>query len=413
LRRFVFLDNAGIVMNTHPYMSLKAALHPVAAIVLAVVPSFALAAPEDDFTYTDNGTTITVIGYATGAPTDVVIPGTIIGKPVTAIAGNAFANRTELKSVTIPEGVTSIGNNAFYGCSSMSSVALPLSVETIGNYAFYNCYALPSFEIPKGVTSIGLDVFVNCIALTGITVNTQNPNYSSEGGVLFNKTKTTLVAYPSGVSGGYKIPDGVNSIGQDAFNNCDKLTGVTVPATVAEFGNGAFYSCGSLAHVSFLGNAPTLGSYALVSLAPGFKIYRPSSATGFNVTPWSNYTQIVMGDPTPITDWLLSQGLTFDSDLQSDANSDGVNLLMAYALNLDPDQNQSGNLPQPVFGASQMSLTFYAGNADVTYAVEVSEDMTNWSTEGVALSDPDANQMRTATVGVTGTSRYMRLTVSH
>jgi hypothetical protein len=37
----------------------------------------------------------------------------------------------------------------------------------------------------------------------------------------------------------------------------------------------------------------------------------------------------------------------------------------------------------------------------------------NWNAEGVAVSGPDANKFSTATVGMTGPCRYMRLVVVH
>ncbi|MCX6875265.1 MAG: hypothetical protein NTW21_15875 [Verrucomicrobia bacterium] len=49
---------------------------------------------------------------------------------------------------------------------------------------------------------------------------------------------------------------------------------------------------------------------------------------------------------------------------------DGVNRLLAYALNLDPNLDLGGSLPRPVLAGNAMSLTFHAGRADVTYTVE-------------------------------------------
>ena len=105
--------------------------------------------------------------------------------------------------------------------------------------------------------------------------------------------------------------------------------------------------------------------------------------------------------------------LPVDSDLNSDSNNDGVNLLMAYALDLDPNQNLGGSLPRPVLTAGQLSLSFHAGAAGIIYAVETCTDLTDWTTEGVSLSAPDENQVRTATVDRSGPSRFMRLVVSH
>jgi hypothetical protein len=68
-------------------------------------------------------------------------------------------------------------------------------------------------------------------------------------------------------------------------------------------------------------------------------------------------------------------------------------------------------LPQPVFAAGEMSLSFYAGTAGLSYAVEASADMQTWTTAGVSLSEP-VNQIRTASVAMTGPARFMRLVVS-
>lgn len=84
---------------------------------------------------------------------------------------------------------------------------------------------------------------------------------------------------------------------------------------------------------------------------------------------------------------------------------------MAYALNLDPNRNLSGSMPGPVVAGNQVSLTFYAGSPGVTYSVQTSTDMQTWTTAGVTLSAPDANNNRTATVPLTGPSRFMRLVV--
>jgi len=100
------------------------------------------------------------------------------------------------------------------------------------------------------------------------------------------------------------------------------------------------------------------------------------------------------------------------NDPLAEPNRDGVSLLMAYALNLDPTRNQAGSMPQVVRTGNQMSITFYSGTPGITYTVEASSDMLNWSTNGVMISDPDTNHFRTATVPMTGLNRFLRLRVS-
>jgi hypothetical protein len=73
-------------------------------------------------------------------------------------------------------------------------VDIPAAVTTIGAAAFYRC-DLRSVTIPKNVTSIGLGAFRSYM-LPAINVDPANQLYSSQDGVLFNKDKTVLIAYP-------------------------------------------------------------------------------------------------------------------------------------------------------------------------------------------------------------------------
>lgn len=120
-----------------------------------------------------------------------------------------------------------------------------------------------------------------------------------------------------------------------------------------------------------------------------------------------------MGEATSVSPWLLSKGFEYNTDLLSTPNSDGVSLLMAYALNLDPNQNQSSNIPKPVVTANLMSLSYYAGTAGITYTVETSTDLLSWDTNRVTTSAPDANNFCTATFPITAPRSFMRLKVTH
>jgi hypothetical protein len=117
--------------------------------------------------------------------------------------------------------------------------------------------------------------------------------------------------------------------------------------------------------------------------------------------------------PSTYGDWKYNWGLTSEIPDNADDNHDGIPLLMEYALGLDPTINQSGNIPKPVNSGSQMSLTFFAGQADVIYSAEASTDLQTWSTSGVTISPPDANNCRTATIPITGSKCFMRLKVVH
>ena len=229
---------------------------------------------------------VTITGY-TGSATEVVIPSTINGYPVTTIVYEAFARSSKLTSITIPDSVTSINDNAFENCKSLTSItvgeenqyyssqdgvlfnkdkttlirypsrkpettyAVPDSVTTIESGAFRGCPKLTSITIPDSVTTIGDFAFVFCYYLTSITVDEENEYYCSQDGVLFNKDKTTLVKYPAGKTETiYTIPDSVTTIGYCAFHSCDLLENITIPDGVTTIGNYAFYDCSSLTDIT-------------------------------------------------------------------------------------------------------------------------------------------------------------------
>jgi hypothetical protein len=181
-------------------------------------------------------------------------------KSVTNIGDFAFLNCCYLTSVAISDSVTRIGAYAFFYCTSMISFTIPNSVTSIGEAAFAKCSTLISVTIPNRVTNIGPAAFVSCTNLTAITVDASNPVYGSVAGVLFDKTQTTLIQYPGGILGSYAIPNGVATIGENAFFNCTKLTSVTIPSSVTSIGNNAFPYCTSLAYLYFKGNAPIIDS---------------------------------------------------------------------------------------------------------------------------------------------------------
>ena len=185
----------------------------------------------------DRHDTLTITKY-TGPGGGVVIPRTLSGLPVTSIEHKAFAGCTNLASVTIPATVTSIGVQAFAGCSGLTNVM-----------------------IPSSVTSLGEGAFVDCDRLTGITVDAQNPVYSSVDGVLFNKRQTTLIKCPDGKIGSYTIPQGVTQIGVVAFYDCYQLTQITIPDGVTRIGNWAFGFCIALPNLTLPASVTSVGDW--------------------------------------------------------------------------------------------------------------------------------------------------------
>jgi hypothetical protein len=154
--------------------------------------------------------------------------------------------RNCIKTLAVEEGVTSLGDSALARCSNLVSVSFPSTLTELGAYAFAHCTSLNSVNLSESLTTFNVGVFNACYALQNIEVASENPNYSSENGVLFNKNKTVLRQYPAGKQGAYSIPEGVTSIGNDAFWACYRLTGITIPNTVTIINAYSFYNCTGL-----------------------------------------------------------------------------------------------------------------------------------------------------------------------
>lgn len=150
---------------------------------------------------------------------------------------------------------------------NQKSIILP---ETVGGYPLTS-YSVSAFATAKNLEYIRLSAvsgsltgkhFKEVSALKYIDVDPANPNIASVDGVLFNKAKTTLLAFPNGEGGSYVIPDGVTSIGQGAFYRCTFLTEVIMPNTVESVYREAFMHCFELDFVKMSDNLATIDDMA-------------------------------------------------------------------------------------------------------------------------------------------------------
>ena len=167
---------------------------------------------------------------------------------------SSFSGCTSLKEIVIPDSVTAIGDSAFSGCTSLTEIVIPDSVTGIWWRAFSGCTSLESITIGSGVESLGDEWIASCRRLENITVSPENKTYSSVDGVLFNKDKSELSAYPIGNRrSSYTIPDGVEKIGKKAFYGCRYIESLTIPVSVAEIEASALGNCYDIRAVYYLG----------------------------------------------------------------------------------------------------------------------------------------------------------------
>ena len=178
---------------------------------------------------------------------------------VTSIESHSFGGCTNLVSLSIPESVTIIGVDSFRACYSLPSLTFPESLLEIRGLAFSGCESLTSVAIPKNVTYIGNGAFSHCNKLTAINVDSGNISYTAENGVLFDKSRETLIQYPGGKSEDYQVPQGVKKISFCAFYGCNGLKSVTIPDSVTTIDNWAFSYCSCLTTVTISNSVVSIG----------------------------------------------------------------------------------------------------------------------------------------------------------
>jgi len=197
--------------------------------------------------------------------------------------------RTRLESVSIPDSVTEIGDSSFAWCDHLAKVTLGKNVTSIGEYAFGRS-SLTDILIPASVTFIGRVAFGNSFDLKNISVDPNNPSYSSNNGILFDKNKKVLIRCPNGKEvTNYTVPGSVNRIEEWAFSDCESLTEITIPDSVTFIGEGAFNYCTSLTDVTIGRSVNTIGAHAFCDCESLTSVYYRGNmpAVGNDIYAWT------------------------------------------------------------------------------------------------------------------------------
>ncbi|HEX7654555.1 MAG TPA: leucine-rich repeat domain-containing protein [Verrucomicrobiae bacterium] len=157
-------------------------------------------------------------------------------------------------------------NGAAYltGFNGAGKVEIPETTDGypvvyIGPQTFFANSEITDISIPATVTNIAFRAIYGCNGLTNITVDSQNPVYSSYQGALFTKDHGTLVQFPTGYAGRYTVPANVKNIGQEAFVGSTNLTEVILSGSVTNIERDAFANCYSLTNFQFSTNLCNLG----------------------------------------------------------------------------------------------------------------------------------------------------------
>ena len=221
-----------------------------------------------EVTISDGITSIGASAFARSGISSVSIPGS-----VKSIGEYAFTE-CDLTSITISSGVESIGDYAFQR-NTVTELEIPGSVRSIGAHAFANSSALTEVIIPDGVETVGASAFGECEQLEMVSVPcgaefpegcpfTDSSNLTHAAITKTDSGSTSLGDYAFDGCDSLKsviIPAGVTSIGNNAFNGCG-LTSISLPSSVVTIGDYAFEGCGSLTSVTIKDKVDTIGAFA-------------------------------------------------------------------------------------------------------------------------------------------------------
>jgi len=230
-------------------------------LVAGMIPVSAHAVmAADDIWYheiTDEKATIT--GYF-GSATEIVIPESVEGYPVTAIGASAFAFNEAVESVYIPSGVTVIGDGAFSNCNNLKSVTFPDGLEDIGAYAFKGCSGIEVVDLPESIERLGE------FAFEGSAYISDPDNW--EDGALYNNKVLVLTTEEIGSS--YSIKEGTKVIADGAFSlSKDEqsyvVQSVEIPESVVNVGSSTFYNCAGLESIVIPKGITSIGGEAFMN----------------------------------------------------------------------------------------------------------------------------------------------------
>ena len=165
------------------------------------------------------------------------------------VLGRSYSVSNLEGDLVIPEKAVDTATGAEYTVTKVASwgfeytlidsVTFPQTLVSLGQGAFRGCSNLRSAVVPKSVSVMGFNPFISCTALSDPQVEEGSQYFSSQDGVLYNKSKTVLYGgTPASLVGHFDIPETVATVKVNSFSGCNGMTGLSIPKSVSNFGEG-------------------------------------------------------------------------------------------------------------------------------------------------------------------------------
>lgn len=228
-------------------------------------------------------------------------------KKITVVADSLFYKCTSLVSVEMTDTVKKIGASAFSNCTSLNVTALPSKLESLGTLAFTRCEGLDHIVLPKSIKIMGTQVFLRCTGLESVIFEegielTQLPNNTFQ-----NCTKLTEITLAPAMKtigenafsgctalNQLVLDEGIEAIGANAFNNCSALQNITLPQSIETLGSTAFGGSNGIRQITVNKPIPPTASANAFSneVYENASLYVPDVAAYKAKSPWTKFKKL-------------------------------------------------------------------------------------------------------------------------
>ena len=186
-----------------------------------------------------------------GAFQETGITSITLPSSITEIPESMCHNCNQLVTISLPDAVTVIGKYAFSQCDVLTTFNLPASLTTIEQEAFYNDNQLATaLTFPDGLETIGPDAFNHCYVIPSVTFN---QGLKTIGDWAFKENRIAVFN---------QLPSSVTTLGKYVFQDCDALIEMTLPAAITAVPDQLFYQCDNLERVTLAEGTTSIGNSA-------------------------------------------------------------------------------------------------------------------------------------------------------
>ena len=211
----------------------------------------------------------------------------------------SFRLNQNLQNAIIPSSIETIGDQAFANCYNLKTVTFSEGLKNIEDAAFHYCTSLEVIHIPASVKICGdffdISPFRGCRNLTEITVDENNTEYDSRNNcnAIIKKSDNKLIQGCRNTV----IPNDVKTIGNCAFEYCERLTSINIPSNVEKVMSMAFEDCYDLTYITLNEGLREIFNSAFAGCKEATEITIPKSVTSIGTCAFGPSSRYYNGEP--------------------------------------------------------------------------------------------------------------------